>query len=146
MSPQTLNIPLEWGKGGLYLEGIICEFSIGIETVLVNTLEHPLDHGILRLVEFADFAALAAVEGLVSGDEFGLQPVGVCVVGGDVGGRDFGVVRVSAWALRQRRCRDRRDRRLLVGGGEGVAIFMIAARFFACRGESGDLQSDSAIT
>jgi hypothetical protein len=100
--------------------------------VLIDAFEHAFDHGILRLVEFTDFASnAAAAEELVFGDEFGLEGVWVGVLWGDIDGRDFGVVRVSARALRQGRCRERCHRRSWgVGGGALRCWDFCAARFF----------------
>jgi len=80
---------------GVYLEGIICELGIGVETMLVDALEHAFDHGILRLVELTDFALNAPSSQnrqLVHGDESGLQRVRVRVLRRDVDGRNLGVV------------------------------------------------------
>jgi hypothetical protein len=120
LSAETLSHGRQWA--GAYLKGIICQFGVGIETVLIDAFEHAFDHGILRLVEFTDFASnAAAAEELVFGDEFGLEGIWVCVLRGDIDGRDFGVVRVSARALGKGRCRERCHRRSW-GGGEGAAV------------------------
>jgi hypothetical protein len=74
--------------------------------MLVNALEHPLDHGILRFIEFPDFAAPPLAVELVFGDESGLEGVWVCVLRSDIDGRDFGVVRVSPRALGEGCCCD----------------------------------------